>query len=365
MSKTKERAEKICLNCNAELYDRYCHKCGQENIEPKQSFWHFVSHFFYDITHFDGKFFSTLKYLIWKPGFLSSEYIKGRRRSYLDPIRMYVFSASLFFLIFFSMFTVKKSASPVSRIFSESRMNDWRAQAYEGADTKEDSARIDSAFHNLSNVVNPGKDSANRKVKEKNRNRNGNGFNIAGISPDSIITVAKYDSSQNALPADERDSWLVRKIKRQGIDLKERYRDDESQLWTDILNKFIHTFPYLLFISLPLYALYLKLLYIRRKQFYFVDHGVFLIHLYIFTFIFMLFFFLLGEVGNLTGPNWMIPIQVVLVLFGIYYTFRAMRNFYKQGWFKTFIKFCLLNLLAFVSLIFLFGIFFLLSVLQI
>ena len=113
MSKTKERAEKICLNCNTELYDRYCHKCGQENIEPKQSFWHFVSHFFYDITHFDGKFFSTLKYLIWKPGFLSSEYIKGRRRSYLDPIRMYVFSASLFFLIFFSMKREVKGADSV------------------------------------------------------------------------------------------------------------------------------------------------------------------------------------------------------------------------------------------------------------
>ncbi|HEX4852390.1 MAG TPA: DUF3667 domain-containing protein, partial [Puia sp.] len=92
MSHSKERSEKICLNCNATIYGRYCHVCGQQNIEPKQSVWHLITHFFYDITHFDGKFFVTLKDLLIKPGFLSREYMIGRRMSYLDPIRMYIFT---------------------------------------------------------------------------------------------------------------------------------------------------------------------------------------------------------------------------------------------------------------------------------
>ncbi len=71
MSHSKERHEKICLNCNAELTGRYCHVCEQENIEPKETVWGLVSHFFYDITHFDGKFFSTARYLITKPGFFT------------------------------------------------------------------------------------------------------------------------------------------------------------------------------------------------------------------------------------------------------------------------------------------------------
>ncbi|MEO6723037.1 MAG: DUF3667 domain-containing protein, partial [Ferruginibacter sp.] len=125
MNHLKERSEKDCLNCNARLHGTYCHICGQENIEPKESFWHLVAHFFYDITHFDGKFFSTLKYLIWRPGFLPAEYARGRRASYLNPIRMYVFTSAFFFLIFFSFMQPKeevvvvKKKKPVSTILKK------------------------------------------------------------------------------------------------------------------------------------------------------------------------------------------------------------------------------------------------------
>ena len=84
----------------------YCHNCGQENIEPKESIWHLVSHLFEDLTHFDGKFFTSLKDLILKPGFLSKEYMLGRRASYLNPIRMYLFTSAIFFLIFFSLYSI-------------------------------------------------------------------------------------------------------------------------------------------------------------------------------------------------------------------------------------------------------------------
>ena len=104
MSHLTERKEKDCLNCGTMIQGRYCHVCGQQNLEPKESVWHLVSHIFNDITHFDGKFFTTLKDLLFKPGFLSREYVKGRRASYLDPIRMYVFTSAIFFLVFFSFF---------------------------------------------------------------------------------------------------------------------------------------------------------------------------------------------------------------------------------------------------------------------
>ena len=111
MPHNKERKEKICLNCNAAIYGRYCHVCGQENIEPKEKFWHIANHFIEDVTHFDGKFFSTLKYLLFRPGFLSKEYLRGRRVSYLHPIRMYVFTSAVFFsfiFLFISNINLKK-----------------------------------------------------------------------------------------------------------------------------------------------------------------------------------------------------------------------------------------------------------------
>lgn len=103
MSHLKERKERNCLNCQTTVIGRYCHVCGQENLEPKESVWHLVQHFFNDITHFDGKFFATVKYLLRKPGFLSAEYVAGRRASYLNPIRMYVFTSAIFFLILFAL----------------------------------------------------------------------------------------------------------------------------------------------------------------------------------------------------------------------------------------------------------------------
>ncbi|HRO68985.1 MAG TPA: DUF3667 domain-containing protein [Chitinophagaceae bacterium] len=103
MSHRPERKEKDCLNCGTIVQGKYCHVCGQENTEPKESFWGMVSHFFNDITHFDGKFFTTLRVLLTRPGFLSAEYMRGRRMSYLNPVRMYVFTSALFFLIFFSI----------------------------------------------------------------------------------------------------------------------------------------------------------------------------------------------------------------------------------------------------------------------
>ncbi|MDI9363304.1 MAG: DUF3667 domain-containing protein [Flavobacterium sp.] len=95
MSHLKERKEKQCLNCNAIIYGRFCHVCGQENVEPKESFLYLVKHFLEDITHFDGKFFDTLRYLILRPGFLAYKYMSGKRNSNLNPIRMYIFTSAI------------------------------------------------------------------------------------------------------------------------------------------------------------------------------------------------------------------------------------------------------------------------------
>ena len=109
MSHAPERKEKNCLNCGATVLGRFCQVCGQENVVPKESFWKLVIHFFYDITHFDSNFFYTLKYLLFKPGFLSKEYLNGRRARYLNPVKMYVFTSAIFFLIFFIIYDPQKA----------------------------------------------------------------------------------------------------------------------------------------------------------------------------------------------------------------------------------------------------------------
>ena len=371
MSHSKERKEKICLNCNTELNGRFCHVCGQENLEPKDSFWSLVAHFIYDITHFDGKFFTTLSYMVRRPGFLSKEYISGRRASYLNPIRMYVFTSALFFIIFFSMFDVRSwdIDSELTKKPSEIALQTVieKKEALTIARTRADSARIEAFYTTLQASL----DSARQTKKDSlqaddnvDDNTNEKGWKL-GLKNAGFTSRARYDSAQRAKPEGERDGWLARRINYRFIELNKRYEGQEKQFLRDLFDKFVHTFPYLLFVSLPLYALFLKLLYIRRKQFYYVDHGIFLVHLYIFTFIVLLLLFGLHKLNDITSWGWIGWLQGALMLYGLIYTVKAMRNFYGQGWTKTIIKFILLNFLAFISLIFLFSLFFILTVFRI
>lgn len=91
------RKEKNCLNCGTEVPERYCTHCGQENAVPHETFTHLVKHFVADIFHYDSQFLTTLKYLLFKPGFLSREYMAGKRVRYVNPIKLYVFISFVFF----------------------------------------------------------------------------------------------------------------------------------------------------------------------------------------------------------------------------------------------------------------------------
>ncbi|WP_439128640.1 hypothetical protein [Polaribacter sp.] len=90
-----------------------------------------------------------------------------------------------------------------------------------------------------------------------------------------------------------------------------------------------------LFILLPFFTLFLKLFYIRRK-FTYVDHLIFVFHVQ--TVFFMLFsiYFIL-EILDITPEIW-----IFLALF-LLYLIIAMKKFYQQGYFKTIVKFFLLN----------------------
>jgi hypothetical protein len=160
------------------------------------------------------------------------------------------------------------------------------------------------------------------------------------------------------LPENKRDAGLTKLITRRSVGLNEKYNGDQQKIATELINKFIHSIPYLLFVSLPLYALFLKLLYIRhRKQYYFADHGVFLIHLYVFTFLFLLLYFALDKLKDKIHVSELEYVQVTLMFVGLFYTLKAIKNFYKQGWGKTIIKFIIFNVLCFISLALLFALF--------
>ena len=357
MSHTPLRKETNCLNCNATVQGRYCQACGQENTEPKETFWHMFTHFFYDITHFDGSFFVTLKDLLFKPGFLSKEYMLGRRKKYLHPVRMYVFTSAVFFLVFFSLFYVSENdiANADQKAKAEMSFKTIKEESLKSAKTKEDSARIIKGLE----LLGYNEADENKKPDTIVRTKSKGGFNFTvGGDVSNYKTLKEYDSVQKTLPENKRDAWLTKLFTRRSIGLNEKYEGDQQKMAIDLINKFIHSIPYLLFVSLPLYALYLKLLYIRhRKQYYFADHGVFLIHLYVFTFLFLLIYFGLDKLEKQTHWKGIGIVQTIFILTGLFYTLKAMKNFYKQGWGKTIVKFIIFNVLCIISLVILFALF--------
>jgi hypothetical protein len=347
MSRLKVRKEKNCLNCHIHVKGRYCHRCGQENIEPKESVWDLVSHFFRDITHFDGKFFSTVKYLFKKPGFLSTEYMTGRRAAYVNPIRMYIFTSAFFFLIFFSFTKVDKSI-----IVSEAQINGKSFALIEGMD----SLAFDSFTKNINKASGkpalPMTRSAFKKYFDSTVMMSGG----IQFTDTKYKSRAEYDS---ALASGKRkDNWVRRLLIYKQIELNKKYHNlGKEQAVKDFLNILLHSLPQIFFILLPIFALILKILYIRRKEYYYVNHSIFSIHFYIFSFITMLILFGLGELNVKSDWGFITLIQV-LMGFGIYfYLYKAMRNFYRQRRAKTIFKFIILSFALFISILFLFLIF--------
>lgn len=366
MSHTPLRKETNCLNCGATVQGRYCHACGQENTEPKETFWHMFTHFLYDITHFDGSFFVTLKDLLFKPGFLSREYMLGRRKKYLHPVRMYVFTSAVFFLVFFSMFNVSEKDVSIANQNAkvEEGFSIIKEEALKNAKTKEDSANITKGLEDLGYKDVSESKTPDSIVKSK-VSKSGVNFNF-GSDISNYETLKEYDSVQKTLPKNKRDAGLSKILTRKAVGLNEKYKGDQQKIAVEVINKFIHSIPYLLFVSLPLYALFLKLLYIRhRKQYYFADHGILLIHLYVFTFLFFLFYFGLDKLEKQIHWKGIGVIQGILILAGVFYTIKAFRNFYRQGWGKTIVKFIIFNILCIISLVLLFVLFFALTFYQI
>jgi hypothetical protein len=358
MSHGHQRKERNCLNCGAFVQGRYCQACGQENIEPKESFWFMVRHFFEDITHFDGKFFKTLKDLLFRPGFLSAEYIKGRRMSYLHPIRMYVFTSAVFFLIFFN---ISGNINLDPRMPDNTRLNA----------SQRDSINLEIEEELKSNPGDP-----NLQMQLKILADTSRPVLLSDLLPytegfTAISTIGKkynnrlqYDSAQQVLPVRERDGWFVKLWNKRAYELNDKYKYNGKEAMQGMISSFLHKLPYLLFVSLPFFALILKLLYIRRKNFYYAEHGVFSIHHYIFSFILLLLTTAWSELMDLTGwAIWNLLIFLSIVTWFVY-LFLAMRRFYGQSRLKTFFKFFLLNIIGLVLAMVLGAIFFLLSIFQ-
>ena len=342
-----------CLNCEhpLDISDKFCPNCSQANTTKKLTIRDFFSEFFASIISYDSKLRKTLSALIFKPGKISIDYIKGKRLTYTNPFR---FLLSLAF-IYFIMISLTSDFSGLDRLgldndninFSNSDFVKW-----EGETQKE---RI-----NNSAVF----DSIMKKNKQKNDS-------ILSLNPklyfNSIATKSfmqrffnKIEYFQSGIKKNmffSYDETLKKLLIEDTTENKNAFSIARSVVKIKnqpgtFVNYMVSKIPFIIFFFLPVFAVFIWLIY-NKKRFTYMDHLIFGFHnqsMLILLLIFSLLIEIIFEV-NLSS----IAITIFLT-----YLYMAMKKFYGQGIFKTTVKYLFLNsafiFLAFtVTILYIFG----------
>lgn len=99
MHENEQITQAACATCKQPLHGKFCSHCGEKVLNKKdKSVFHFFGELFHMLTHADGKFLVSFKYLFTKPGHLTREYLDGRRKPYTAPLSLFFIANVIYFL---------------------------------------------------------------------------------------------------------------------------------------------------------------------------------------------------------------------------------------------------------------------------
>ena len=346
-----------CFNCGHPFsgHEKFCPECGQANKDKRITFKNFIHEVFNGFISWDSKFWTTFIPLLIKPGKVSRDYIDGKRMRYANPFRFYLTISVLFFLIVgateaFDQFkqltegqtkvnpSINDQISNVKKVIDSTKFETNLNNTLKKIDST-DRKEILKALPNLK------LDSLNTKKRSKNQIRFGELGKYKKYSdfqkknPNIAIDIA-LDSLKEEKTFKNRFIYTRIKTLNEINDSDENFKKFTKQI--------ISYISISLFVLLPLFTLFLKFYYIRGK-FTYVEHLVFVFHTQTVFFLLMTLFFLLHYFSS---QEYTIPIFLLIFLI---YLYLAMKKFYNQGHFKTFVKYIMINITF--TIIAVFGIF--------
>lgn len=229
-------------SCGAEVSGKYCSNCAETTSLHVPSAGEFLHEFVGHFVALEGKLWKTLKQLISRPGQLTVDFLAGRRVLSIAPLRLYL-TMSLVFFALIKIFgielphiTVDKNS--IGATYSQSRQNA--------------SDQLGTATFRL-NVY---------------------GDLTAG-KPSEMPVRDQICSSTDG----------VGKISHKWVGNLKQFMSESDEAKGDVLNHgFLANLPYMLIGTLPLFALYLKLVYRRFGRRY-GEHLVFALHANAFAFL--------------------------------------------------------------------------------
>jgi hypothetical protein len=340
------RTEKDCLNCGAILEGKFCSKCGQENLEIHESFGHMMNHAISDYFHFDHQFFHTLKPLFLRPGYLTNQYMSGKRAQYLHPVKMYIFISIVYFLLLFqsgqSLVNMNENTTPDKKEVANNPMSD---------------KNIDSAKKKIAAspfIPNATKKDLQRDLdKQKKANKKGivvdtsaeRGPNKWFHPLTKDTSYAQYLVTQAKLPESERQNFFENIWNRKVFSYVAKFGPGAKEEFQDDLK---HNTPKMMFLLLPLLAVILRVTFWKNKKFY-VEHLIYAFHLFCFLFLFMGIAILLKM---FIPQSWLVVAGIISFFEAIYiiwYIYRSLRTVYQRGRFRTISKMFGMGIMYFVA----------------
>ena len=334
--------KETCKNCENQFKEsfKFCPHCGQQakdELTVKVLFYNTISNYF----SFDARFFKSFLPLLFKPGYLASRFIEGKRLLYLHPAQMYLFIAVVFFFLF--SFIQRSQVQSLDKKLAESVKNDNILDSITDEHIKDSIQLVQVAKQKVEDSI--ARAELRETLKDNKflhdfseeqmdslvnaddfRNNGMANFSLASKAVDSLIALDAPDAVLYKEMGMKEDAGVfTRRLYRQALKLY------KSRKGGSILQTFYDTIPIAMFFLLPIFAFILKILY--RKHGLYAHHLVF--SFYFFSFLFTVFSLILGVNFIWDIPDW---IDWLIVLSTFFYLYLALKRFYQQGWFKTFIK---------------------------
>ena len=328
-----------CLNCHhpLDLSDQYCPNCSQLNSTKKLAFNDFFNEFFAGIFAYDSRLYRTLGALLFKPGKISKDYIEGKRVRYANPYRFYLSASIIFFLVWsvpqdFENMETNGVLDPDERQVAEldSALTAQRAT----------NPTLDSLLGEKLSIVADTAKKEEKVVYLSERELDSLPF-LRKTGKKLEVFFNYYERTEeknidNALDSldytnTRLNHWLYKKtvdahvfINQPGV----------------FASYFVSKLPFIIFFYLPVFALFIWLLYLRRP-FTYMEHLIFTFHNQTTWFVLFGMAVILNYIFNI---GWITGIAILIFLF---YLYKAFRRFYGQGRVKTILKFIIINIIFF------------------
>lgn len=310
-----------CDNCGFEFQGHYCPNCGQEVAEFNRPFGFVLYDFAGNFFAFDTRFFRTFWYLLSRPGFLTKEFFAGRRVRYSPPFRIFVFLSFILFLLL--------------QIFSERGLD----KLSETRQTEpENMISLAPGVNEKSKLETP-IDSAKKDEKQLLKNV----VNIA-LGRDSLGNETKVNIDLGIFKSGNLRDNLNRLAEDFEVQMKGTTNPVEKRKLSQYIamcrapelaiSKFLKYLSWAFFLLLPVFALILKLFYIRRGQYY-IRHLIFSVHLHSYLFFILMIIIALKLLFSFSF-SW---INAALILSFPVYVVLSLKKFYGQGYGKVLLKF--------------------------